>query len=148
VGTSFGVLKSKTESNLERERRFGSRGQSLAEVLIALFLMAIAVLAAAPALVLSMEQNDGSADLGQAGATAIARMEQLRATPFYDLLSGGSLVSDQTGFFDDSDPQVTVRWQITSGGGPADIRTIRVRALTARRSGPPRSVRLMMLRAR
>jgi len=127
----------------------GERGSSLAEVLVALFLIAIALLAAAPMFVLSTKENSVGADTGRVGSRANARMELLRTTPYYDLQPGGGLNSNVTGFFDTSDPDVVVRWEIVDGGGPTGTRTIAVRALATRQViGRPSSVVLRTLRVR
>ena len=132
-----------------RRGRVNERGYSLAEVLVALFLIGIGVLAAAPALVSSMKQNATGADLGRVGAVAITRMELLRSIPFHDLFAGGSLNADQAGYYDDSDPEVGVRWEIVDGGGPPGVRTIRVRAEAVRQSiGLPKSIELTLVRSR
>lgn len=125
------------------------RGSSLAEVLVALFLLSIALLAAAPMFVLSIQQNEVGADMGRVGARANGRMELLRTTPFYDLKPGGGLASNVTGFFDASDPDVAVRWEIVDGGGPAGTKTIAVRASAVRQEiGRPSSLVLRTLRVR
>jgi hypothetical protein len=73
----------------------------------------------------------------------------LRTTPFHDLDPGGSLVSDAAGYFDASDPDVAVRWEIIDGGGPTGTKTIAVQAVAARQLiGEPHSVELRTLRVR
>jgi len=125
------------------------RGTSLVEVLVALFLISIALLGASPMFVLATKQDAAGADMGRIGARATARMELLRTTPFHDLDPGGSLVSDATGYFDASDPDVAVRWEIIDGGGPTGTKTIAVRAVAARQViGEPNSVELRTLRVR
>lgn len=124
-------------------------GYSLIEVLVALFLMSVGVLGVAPLFLWSMEQNATGADLGRAGARANARLELLRATPFVDLAVGGDLDNSVAGYFDETDPKVTVRWEVVDGGGPNGTRTIRVRAIPVRHPAvPQRAVELTMLRAR
>ena len=85
-------------------------GSSLVEVLVALFLISITLLAATPMFILSMKQDSAGADMGRVGARATARMELLRTTPYHDLEPGGNLASDVAGYFDASDPDVAVRW--------------------------------------
>jgi prepilin-type N-terminal cleavage/methylation domain-containing protein len=125
------------------------RGTSLVEVLAALFLISIALLAASPMFILSTKQDAAGADMGRIGARATARLELLRTTPFYDLAPGGSLASDVTDYFDASDPDVAVRWEIIDGGGPTGTKTIAVRAVAARQViGHPSSIELRTLRVR
>ena len=125
------------------------RGSSLAEVLVALFLTSIALLAATPMFVLSMKQNVVGADMGRVGTRANARMELLRTAPYHELAAGGSLASNVTGYFDASDPDASVRWQIVDGGGPTGTKTIAVRALATHQViGRPSSIELRMLRVR
>ena len=125
------------------------RGSSLAEVLVALFLISVALLAATPMFVLSMKQNAVGSDMGRVGARANARLELLRATPYYALTPGGNLASDVSGYFDASDPDVLVRWEIIDGGGPTGTKTLAVRALATRQVvGPPSSTVLRTLRVR
>ena len=125
------------------------RGSSLVEVLVALFLISITLLAATPMFILSMKQDTNGADMGRVGARATARMELLRTTPYYDLEPGGNLASDVAGYFDASDPDVAVRWEIVDGGGPTGTKTIAVRAVVPRQViGRPSSVDLRMMRVR
>jgi hypothetical protein len=42
------------------------------------------------------------------------------------------LTADTNGFFDASDPDYTIRWQITNNGVPADTKTIAVRCVSMR----------------
>ena len=124
-------------------------GSSLVEVLVALFLISISLLAATPMFILSMKQDSAGADMGRVGARATARMELLRTTPYFDLEPGGSLLSDVAGYFDASDPAVAVRWEIVDGGGPTGTKTIAVRAVAPRQvMGRPSSVDLRTLRVR
>jgi len=121
----------------------------LVEVLAALFLTAIGILAAAPMFISSIQDNAVTADLGSTGAAAVARMELLRQTDYDALPAGGSLTSDVSGYFDVSDPAVTVRWEVVNGGGPAGVKTITVRAIANREVvGLAKVAELTTLRAR
>jgi hypothetical protein len=125
------------------------RGSSLVEVLVALFLISVALLAATPMFVLSMKQNALGSDMGRVGARATARLELLRTTPYFELGPGGGLASNVTGYFDASDPDVVVRWQIVDGGGPAGTKTLAVRAIASRQMvGRASSIELRTLRVR
>ena len=76
-------------------------------------------------------------------------MELLRQTDYVALAAGGSLTSNVAGYFDTSDPAVTVRWEIANGGGPAGVKTVTVRASANRAVvGLAKVAELTTLRAR
>lgn len=111
----------------------GARGFSLVEVLVALLLISLGLLAAAPMFVYAMQENAVGADLGTVGAVAVERMELLRSQNYGMLAPGGSLTGNVTGYFDNSHPDVTVRWTIADTTvGPVDVKTITVRAIAKR----------------
>lgn len=123
-------------------------GFTLVEVLLALFLIAVALLAAAPMFIYAARVNDNGAETGSAAALATDRIELLRAEPFGTLVDGGDLASNVSGYFDDTDPNFTVRWKIEDAAGPGRCRRISVRAQSRGPSvGPPRQVTLETLRA-
>ena len=124
-------------------------GFTLVEVLLALFLIAVGVLAAAPMFMYAVRGNAVGADVGSASALAEERMELLRTTPFADLTEGGSLDDNVEGYFDDSTSGYTVRWQISTGAGPGLAKTIAVRAVVERPTAPAaKQITLTTLRAR
>lgn len=132
-------------------RRNDANGFTLVEVLLALFLIAIGVLAAAPMFVYAMQGNAVGADFGTAGAIAVERMEILRGTGYLDLPAGGDLATDVSAggvdYFDNSDPDYTVRWTIVDNVSPADTKTITVRVTAVRQVvGDPKGVTLTTLR--
>jgi hypothetical protein len=130
-------------------RRGDQRGSSLVEVLGAMFLISVALLAASPMFILATKQDAVGGNMGRVGARATARLELLRATPYSDLEPGGSLASNVSGYFDASDPDATVRWEIIDGGGPTGTLTIAVRAVATHATiGRPSSVDLRTLRVR
>ncbi len=116
----------------DRSGQPGVAGFSLAEVLVALSLMWIALMAAAPLFVSALKETASGADIGSVGAAAVDRMELLRATDVYSLAAGGSLASNVIGFSDTSNPAWTVRWQITDNASPATLKTISVRVIAVR----------------
>ena len=124
-------------------------GFSLLEALVAIFLTSAALLAAAPLLVHASHATDASADMGAVGAIAVDRMEQLRQELWRNLGTGGSLTSDVAGYFDDSDPDFLVRWQVSDNASPSQTKSITVlaRPLTDR-LGPRRSVEITSMRGR
>ena len=108
-------------------------GFTLMEIIVALFLIAIGVVATAPLFVYASQENAIGGDLGHVGAVAVRQMERLRATNYYALANGGDLDSDVNNYFDDSDADVLVRWTVADHtGGPADTKLITVRALAVR----------------
>jgi len=127
----------------------GSKGFTLLEVLIAVFLIGIGVLAAAPMFVYAMQGNATGADFGSVGAVAVERMELLRADSYTNLAAGGSLTTNTTGYFDNSDPEVLVRWVITDNMTPVGTKTITVRAVANRQViGLQKDVELTTVRGR
>lgn len=125
-----------------------SGGFTLVEVLVGLFLIAIALLAAAPMFIYATRVNDNGADTGTAAALASERIELLRAEPFANLVDGGDLNSDVSGYHDATHPGFVVRWTISDATGPGRCRRIAVRAENTGPSvGPPRGVTLETLRA-
>jgi Tfp pilus assembly protein PilV len=118
-------------------------------VLIALFLLAVAVVGLAPMFMTSAAAGAAGGKIGTLNSVANDRMETLRAAPFSALGVGGSLTSNVSGYSDTSDPDCTVRWEIVNGGGPTGTRTITVRAFTTSPiPGQSRSVDLTSLRSR
>lgn len=123
-------------------------GFTLVEVLMALFLIGIGVLAAAPMFMYAMQGNATGADLGSVGAIAVERMEQLRAADYVTLTAGGSLTANVAGYFDTSDPNYTVRWTIADNVNPVKSKTITVRAVAVRQVvGMRKDVVLTTMRA-
>lgn len=126
-----------------------ARGFSLVEVLLALALLFVGIVAAAPMFIFAMKETAAGADLGRVGAAAVDRMELLRASDFYSLPAGGGLASNVTGYSDASNPAWTVRWQIVDNGAPPTVKTISVRAIVTRQAiGLAKEVTLTSLRAR
>ena len=135
--------------NRARSPRHTSDGFSLVEVLVALFLIGIGVLAAAPMFIYAMQGNAVGGDFGTVGATAVERMELLRATDYGSLAAGGSLTVGVANYFDNSDPEITVRWSITDNTTPAQTKTIQVRAIANRQVvGERKDVTLTTIRGK
>ena len=138
-----GVLKTMTSQ----------RGFTLLEILIAVSLLAIVILAVAPMFLLAAERSAAGADMGLVGALAVENMESLRAAPMGSLVAGGSLVSDTsvgaTPYFDASEPGYIVRWQVIDNATPVGGKRLTLRALALRQvSGLPKEVTLSSLRVR
>ncbi len=111
--------------------RQSNAGFTLVEVLVALFLIGLGVLAAAPMFMYAMQGNAVGGEKGEAGALAVERMEILRAATYSSLTPGGSLTVNTTGYVDTSDPDHTVRWLIETNTVPSGSRIISVRVVPA-----------------
>jgi len=124
-------------------------GFTLVEILVAVALMSLTLLAAAPLFAYALRETATGADLGSIGAVAVDRMELLRGNDFFGLAAGGSLSTNDTGFSDVSSPAYTVRWQIVNNATPTTMKTINVRVIATRRStGLQKEVTVTCLRAR
>lgn len=124
-------------------------GFTLLEVLLTVFLTGIIVLSMAPLFAYATKSSASSADLATAGSQAVKRMEVLRSSSFGTLAAGGSLSSNVTSYFDNSDPKFTVRWIVTDNATPATRKTITVRAQAVRRAvGLQKEVQLTTVRSK
>jgi prepilin-type N-terminal cleavage/methylation domain-containing protein len=131
-----------------RRTHNNSAGFSLVEVIVALFLMGLGVLAAAPMFLYAMQGNAAGADIGSAGALAVDRLEQLRAEDYAALPAGGSLAVSTVGFSDTSDPKFTIRWIIVDDSPISRTKAISVRVIPAGTiPGASRVVTLSTVRA-
>jgi len=131
-----------------RQSKNKSAGFSLVEVIVALFLMGLGVLAAAPMFMYAMQGNAAGADIGSAGAIAVDRLEQIRSQDYAALTAGGSLAVNTGGFSDTSDPQFTIRWVIVDDSPIANTKAISVRVIPAGTiPGASRVVTLSTVRA-
>lgn len=120
-----------------------SSGFSLVEILVAMLILSMALLAVAPLFIHASKETSVSGDLGSVGALAVHRMELIRQTTFVTLTAGGSLTSNQAGFFDTSNAGYTVRWTVTNNATPTTLKTIQVRVVAARAPvGLPKEITL------
>ena len=127
----------------------GSAGFSLIEVLLALFILGLSILAVCPMFVYGMRKSASSADLGKLGAAAVREMELLRVASFGSLTAGGSLTGNVTSFSDTTNPSVILRWTIADNASPATVKTISVLAISTRAvSGPAKRIQLSTKRSR
>lgn len=123
-------------------------GLTLIEVLVATFLMALIILSVGAMFVFSMRNRAGGADMSQVGAAAEGRMELLRNVSYGSLTAGGSVTSNVTGYFDNTNAECVIRWSITDNATPATRKTVVVAAIARRAAaGNAKSVTLRDLRA-
>ena len=126
-----------------------AQGFTLIEILVAMALMFVVLLAAAPMFVFAMKETASAGDLGVVGVVVVDRMEVLRRVEFGFLAAGGNLTSNVTGYSDASNPEFTVRWQIADNASPATEKTLEVRAIATRRAmGRAKEITLVTLRAK
>ena len=129
----------------------GQAGFSLVEVLVALFLAALAFLMMAQMLGLGVVANRVASDTTQAGALAGDRMENLTQSAYADLVPGGDINTDVVGFSENLDVDADGRddylrrWEITDLGSAMRIR-VRVIALLDV-IGPPKEATYVTLKA-
>ena len=122
-------------------------GFTLIEVLVALFIILVGVLAAAPMFITAVRGNATGADLGSVGAVAVERMEQFRREDFDNLVAGGDLDSNVADYSDTSDPEYTIRWLIQDNLLPTETKTISVRVIATRAmDGPRREITITSVR--
>ena len=130
------------------------QGLTLLETLIALVLLGFGILAVAPMFIYASGANEVGADYGTLGALAVDRMESLRELDFRDplLADGGSLtenVSTDYDYFDDSNADGIVRWEIIDNIAPPQTKTLRVRTISRRVAlGLPKEVVVATVRGR
>lgn len=97
-------------------------GVSLLESTIAMLLLLMVLLSVTQLYVASAAINKAADDITQVTTLASEKIEQLRQVPYNSLVAGGSLLSDESGFFDspdvedDGDVDYTRRWTITDQG--------------------------------
>ena len=124
-------------------------GFTLVEVVLALFILSVGVIATAPLFVFAAQENAVGGDLGEVGDLAVRQMELLRATDFVLLPNGGDLNSNVNGYSDLSRPGFVVRWVVADNPNPpATTKTITVRAIADRQViGRQKEVTLIAVRS-
>ncbi len=134
-------MKTRTHGN-------SSAGFSLPELMVGLFLMSLGALAAAPLFGYAMHGNAASRDLTRVGVAAERRLEILRQMEYDDLIAGGSVDVDTTGYFETREPDLVVRWQITNNSATIPgTKLLTVRAVRTRvGTGPAGQITTITLR--
>jgi len=124
-----------------------AHGFSLVEVVLALFLLAVGIIATAPLFIYAARENAVGRDLGEVGNLAVRHMELLRATDYVILVNGGDLKSDVDGYYASADG-FAVRWVIADNPNPpASTKTISVRVVANRQViGKRKEVTLIAVR--
>ena len=131
-----------------------AKGLTLLETLIALSLLGFGILAVAPMFIYASNANEVSSDYGTLGALAVDRMERLRELDFRDsrMAEGGSLAENITTdvvYFDDSNPDGIIRWEIIDNISPPRTKTVRVRTVSRRITlGLPKEIVVATMRGR
>lgn len=77
-----------------------------------LFLLSVGSLAVAPLFMHAMHGNATSRDLGWVGVSVEQRIEILRSMPYDSLVPGGSVTTAVSGYTDNPEPDVEIRWTI------------------------------------
>lgn len=128
--------------------RNSSSGFSLVEILVAMFLLAMILLAVAPLFILAGRSTSSAGEISNASAVAVQRMETLDLVAFDTLVKGGSLTANTVGFFDSTNPDYLVRWRVTDDATPPKLKTVEVRVIAQDVPvGLPKEVSVVSLRA-
>jgi Tfp pilus assembly protein PilV len=124
-------------------------GFTLVEALVAMFVTTLILLTVAELMITGLYVHRSASDLTETTALATERLEQLRNTPYDQLLAGGSIAVNTAGFSDsidaDGDGQAdyTRRWEILDLG---DRKELRVRAISLLITmGPAKQATLFLL---
>ena len=113
-------------------RAASARGFTILESLIAIGLLVTGLVAISNLLIVAGASNSVANQHTAAATVAAERMEMLKARPFADVVQGGSVDSDVSGFNrDDEVPGVGIihsRWEVVPVAGDPATLFIRVRA--------------------
>jgi hypothetical protein len=126
-------------------------GFSLVEVLVAIFMATLVFLMMAQMIGLGVEANRAATDITRTSALAGDRMETLTQTEYADLVPGGHIKADVTGFFETLDVDADGandylrRWEITDMGAEMRLRVRVVSMLDV--VGPPKEATYVALKA-
>ncbi len=133
-----------------KQSKSASSGMSLPELMVGLFLMAVTALGAAPLFIHAMHGNAASRDLSWVGVAAEQRFELLRSDAYDNLTPGGSVTGNVTGYFDEPQPGLFVRWEILDNSSSIPrTKIVTVRAVRARTGpGPTGEVTMITMRGR
>lgn len=92
--------------------KFGEKGLTLIECLIAMVITTVGILAVFQLVALSVQIESFSYRSIEANNLAVNKIEELKLGT---LTNGGSLTSNVSGYSDTSNPNYIVRWQISDG---------------------------------
>jgi type II secretory pathway pseudopilin PulG len=127
----------------KQPRTSGEEGFTLIEALIAIVILIFGLAAIANLYAVAGGSNS-AANQGTAAVTIAAeRMEMLKATPYNELVDGGSLDSDQGTYFSDTQMPgvgtIHTRWLIRRVSGDNQVIYVAVRSEGSGAFGGPRS---------
>ena len=123
-------------------------GFTLVEVVLALFILAVGIIATAPLFIYAARENAVGGDLSEVGDLAVRQMELLRSRDYVLLTNGGDLNGNVDGYHDVSRAGFAVRWVIADNPNPpASTKTITVRVIADRQVvGQQKDVTLIAIR--
>jgi prepilin-type N-terminal cleavage/methylation domain-containing protein len=111
------------------------KGFTLPEVLIAVALLSICMLALTEVVGVSIKQNAVAADLTSSAVFAQDKMEEMKNLYYSALIANGdagSITTPQNGYYDDPNPFYRRLWQIDMDAPAANMTTISVRVISRR----------------
>jgi len=117
--------------NVPENSKHDQAGFTLIEALLAMVILAFGLIAITNLLIVAASSNSVGNMSSAATALASQQIELLKAQTFTNIVPGGSLTADQTGYFrDDSIDGVATfhtRWQVVQITGDQQTRFIKVR---------------------
>ena len=107
-------------------------GLSLVEALVAIFVLTMVATSLGQMIGLGMMSNKNARDLTTATSLSTSKLEELRSGDYVNLVAGGDLASDASGYFemldvdDDGTNDFNRRWRVTdqTGGKTVEVRVI------------------------
>jgi len=112
------------------------KGFTLAEILIAIAILAVAIIAIVQLFTVSGRQNAVAADLTILTTLAQGKMEELKNMKYKSLIANGdagSVTTPETGYFDDPDTFYQRLWEIDVDAPVSNMTTITVKVISSRR---------------
>ena len=117
--------------NVRESRRNDQAGFTLIEALLAMVILSFGMIAITNLLLVAASSNSVGNHSTASTGLASQQMELLRAQTFTNIVPGGSLTADQTGYFRDDNidgvGSFKTRWRIVQIAGDQQTRFINVR---------------------